>query len=646
MLAINQLISSELIIALGWTLVNIIWQASIIAFVLWFFLKIFRNISSHIRYIVAISSIVMILGIAVLNFVKHYQPPQNEIDKAVSGENISVMLHNFNQRQQSEDFSESYLFNLNFLDHIDSYFPLIINVWSIGIAIFVIKFLLGLSYLKRIEKRHITRVDEKWVQRFRLIEQKLSLQKNIAYLESVIVKIPMVLGHLKPVVIVPFGMLTGIPEDQVEAIIAHEMAHVMRNDFLVNLLQTLVEILFFFHPAVWYISTAIRSERENCCDDIALTVCQGSLAYAKALVSVHEYIPAKSYSAVAFAGNKNQLINRIKRLIMEPKIESNSSDRIIATLIVLMGVIVASLSFSFKATSMVGDNKIVVTQTDNTTVENRPILKSTHVDIVTLKDTTKRKQKFDDIDIQNNTIVRTFIDKDGKRKKMKLTLENGAIAELYIDGKKIPESEFENYQPEVDRTIAEIESAKEEIKTAMKQIEEIDFEVIKRDVKEAMKDVKIDMEKVQIEVAKAMEEMQNVDFEKIREEIEKSLESIKEIDIDRELYSIQKSIEEINKIDLEEIKRQMEETRKQIKEIDIQRIMADIEKEKENIMIGIDMETIRKEMQKITEDILNFDVERITWDVDSSFERIDKEELMNDLEKELKKLEGLELEKK
>src|SRR4030095_11498069 len=93
-------------------------------------------------------------------------------------------------------------------------------------------------------------------------------------LQSSLTKVPVVIGHLKPVILFPIGILNSLPQNEVEAILLHELAHIARNDFLINLLQQFTEIIFFFNPAVIWVSSCIKSERENCCDDIAISVTQ------------------------------------------------------------------------------------------------------------------------------------------------------------------------------------------------------------------------------------------------------------------------------------------------------------------------------------------------------------------------------------
>src|SRR6185295_5988417 len=127
------------------------------------------------------------------------------------------------------------------------------------------------------------------------------------------VQAPTVVGWLRPVVLVPVGALAGLPADQVEALLLHELAHIRRHDYLVNILQSVAEALLFYHPAVWWVSGHIRTERELCCDDAAVSASGDALTYARALAQLESYRPAHLSSAVA--ANGGRLAGRIARLL-------------------------------------------------------------------------------------------------------------------------------------------------------------------------------------------------------------------------------------------------------------------------------------------------------------------------------------------
>src|SRR6185295_14003751 len=115
---------------------------------------------------------------------------------------------------------------------------------------------------------------------------RLELRRHVAIVQSAAVAVPTLIGWLKPVVLLPASALSGLSPEQLQAILAHELAHVRRHDYLVNLLQSMVETLLFYHPAAWWVSARVRAEREHCCDDLAVDVCGDRDSYATALAEL------------------------------------------------------------------------------------------------------------------------------------------------------------------------------------------------------------------------------------------------------------------------------------------------------------------------------------------------------------------------
>ncbi len=127
----------------------------------------------------------------------------------------------------------------------------------------------------------------------------------------------MVIGWIRPVILVPAAALAGLDPTALEAVLAHELAHVRRHDYLVNLMQSMVEALFFYHPAAWWISRQIRTEREHCCDDAAVELCGDPILYARALERLEDLRHSlEPNPGLALAANGGILMNRIKRLIL------------------------------------------------------------------------------------------------------------------------------------------------------------------------------------------------------------------------------------------------------------------------------------------------------------------------------------------
>ena len=134
------------------------------------------------------------------------------------------------------------------------------------------------------------------------IAATLGLSRRVHVVDSPLVDTPTVIGWVKPVILLPIAAFAGLSPSQVEAILAHELAHIRRHDFLVNLLQTFAETMLFYHPAVWWLSARIRTEREHCCDSVALSVCGDAVSYAEALVELESWRTVHSRLAVAATG--------------------------------------------------------------------------------------------------------------------------------------------------------------------------------------------------------------------------------------------------------------------------------------------------------------------------------------------------------
>jgi hypothetical protein len=161
-------------------------------------------------------------------------------------------------------------------------------------------------------------VPARWQNILNSFRYKMKIIKPVRLLESARVNVPVVIGYIKPVILIPVGMLTGFPAKEIEAILIHELAHVARNDYLVNILQSIGEIIFFYNPALWWISSTIRAEREKCCDDMAVSLCGDSMVFARALANLEEIKTEKYRLALAINGKQN-LVSRIKRLFKTKK---------------------------------------------------------------------------------------------------------------------------------------------------------------------------------------------------------------------------------------------------------------------------------------------------------------------------------------
>ncbi len=155
----------------------------------------------------------------------------------------------------------------------------------VGVFILSARLLLGCIHLRRL-RRQTRPAPDAWQHVLERLRRELAVARPILLLESVLVGVPMTLGHLRPLILLPASALTGLSTAHLEALLAHELAHIRRYDYLANLVQSVVETLLFYHPALWWLSAQVRQERENCCDDMAAKVCGDPLLYARALTAM------------------------------------------------------------------------------------------------------------------------------------------------------------------------------------------------------------------------------------------------------------------------------------------------------------------------------------------------------------------------
>jgi beta-lactamase regulating signal transducer with metallopeptidase domain len=275
----------------------------------------------------------------------------------------------------------------NFIESLVDYFnthaALIVLVWFIVFLARFVRVLSGLVYAQRIRYYQTKPAPAEWQDRLTQLVHKLWISRPVLLLESALIKVPVVIGVLKPAILVPIGMLAHLPADQVESILLHELAHIRRRDYLFNLVQHIVDTLFFFNPALIWISSLIRTERENCCDDIAIRETRSRRQLIEALVSFHEYRQREGVFAVAFAGNKeNQVVRRVKRIVHKTNHSLNAGERA-----VLMGVLLV-LCAAFVTINHSRKEDVVKKATVATPVITKPAIRP-----VTITDTTIKGAK-------------------------------------------------------------------------------------------------------------------------------------------------------------------------------------------------------------------------------------------------------------
>ncbi len=469
---ITQLFSDSFIEAFGWTVLHSLWQATLIAIITGFLLLVCRKKSANTRYKIAALGMLSIFVAALGTFLYLYQSSYS----APLTAGITANLVGVVESIELESISTTSI--QGFKDYFNNHLPLIVTLWLMGATVFFLRLLGGLIYIQHLRNHCVKIMDNVWLDTLKNLSRKLPGDKFIALAESKLVKVPLVIGHLKPLILFPIGMINQLSPQEVEAILAHELAHISRNDYLINIIQSIIETLFYYHPAIWWLSWQIQTEREHCCDDIAIKLNGNSLSYAKALVRLQELANAPTPSfAMPFAGRKNQLLGRIQRVLNHPQKKSNFMEKLIATSLLTVLVLFFSVNANSSTAPLEKEtSEIVKTENKPTKITNvkksnskktNPIYKNTKSKQNKSKDTKEyetpllqrladiipllEKTKLSSIDTlptkSKNSSRYSYHFSNGKT--VEIESKNGEVNTLKIDGKHIPKNDWDKYQEEL-----------------------------------------------------------------------------------------------------------------------------------------------------------------------------------------------------
>jgi beta-lactamase regulating signal transducer with metallopeptidase domain len=302
---------------LGWGLLHSLWQVTILAIFLKIILSGLRKNSANTRYLISCITLLLMLILPVSTALWSYSGSQNvdlaETNFSISKSKVKVILPPEIFAETNISPSEPF-YQLWFEQLEKQVLPWLVLIWSFGVFISSLRLLVAWTFTLRLKRDKRQLVLKRWQEILERLLHQLQVSKPVIILESSLIQVPTVVGWLKPVILIPSCALTGLTPQQLELIIVHELAHIRQNDYLVNLFQTIVEALLFYHPAVWMVSAEIRKERENVCDDLAVSVGGGAVIYACALTKLERLRKTAPSFAMAADGG-GMLTYRIHRLL-------------------------------------------------------------------------------------------------------------------------------------------------------------------------------------------------------------------------------------------------------------------------------------------------------------------------------------------
>jgi beta-lactamase regulating signal transducer with metallopeptidase domain len=292
----------QFIKAFGWSILNSLWQSAIIYGILFIIMLSIPKLAAKYKHNLAFGAIILMFIGFGYNFIHQLTLNANNQAPTINAQNIQVYQY-FNNLPPS------------FSSKAEQYFPVVVVFYIIGILLQLFVIVKGYGQLSKLKKESLSAIPDSWKVIFEQVTAHLKINKVIRFHLSSIVNVPLVIGYLKPVVLFPLALVNQLDNDQVEAILIHELSHIRRNDFLLNLIKTAIETLLFYNPFVWMAGRFIHIEREHACDDLVLKITGKPLNYAHALLKL-ELLKDKNSPAYALAatGKTQNLYQRIKRI--------------------------------------------------------------------------------------------------------------------------------------------------------------------------------------------------------------------------------------------------------------------------------------------------------------------------------------------
>lgn len=302
MSALDTLLDSSFAYHLGWTLVHFLWQGLLVAVVYGCLRSYMAEASPQARYALSLTTLAVLAALPVITFIYLMGTPvtvHTIVGYAAGSQALPVA--------QQPDFMDSLRSLLR------PVVPWTVPAWSIGVALLGFKSLAGWYRARMLTRQASHAAPDAWQETVTRLAAQVGVRVRVRLMVTARVAVPCVIGWLKPVILLPPAALTGLTTLQLEMVLAHELSHIRRHDYLVNLLQVAVETLLFYHPAVRWVSRDARRERELCCDDSAVHACGDALHYAHALTDLAALRSGELSPALGITGG--DLTFRVERLI-------------------------------------------------------------------------------------------------------------------------------------------------------------------------------------------------------------------------------------------------------------------------------------------------------------------------------------------
>ncbi|HEY2583758.1 MAG TPA: M56 family metallopeptidase, partial [Mucilaginibacter sp.] len=339
-LHLTDLVSDQVIKALCNTLIHSLWQGIIMAVITGLTIILTKKSSAALRYNLLTGYLFLFAIAAAFTFFKQLHPSENIKVTATTVISPTPTLQMVTNHQQVRKTASDIISVCT--GYFNTHADVIVLVWFLIICARSVQLAAGLQSVYYIKWNKVASAGVYLENRVSELARNMGIKSAVRILQSGIAQLPVVIGHFKPVILIPVGLLTALSTEEVESILVHELAHIRRKDFLVNLLQNLMEIIFFFNPAVLWVSALIKAERENCCDDMVIAHTSSKVSYIKALVSCEEYRSATPAYAMGLGGSNGHTLQRVKRMLSNNNQSLNRVEKMVLTVCLISAVLITA----------------------------------------------------------------------------------------------------------------------------------------------------------------------------------------------------------------------------------------------------------------------------------------------------------------
>ena len=413
---LNDWIAESILYATGWTLVHSLWQLVIISAGFWLLLKIFAKRSTAFKYNLGLAGLGLTLLTALGTFIYEisiYTPTPlfERLNMAFVGTQDIGGVASYT--------SEGFITKV--VGWIEMQLPLLVNIWFLGALLFLFRLFNSLSEVRTLRKSSSDPQDFQLEEMLYRLMGKMNISKNVEIRLTSYGVSPITFGYLKPIILIPAGLIFQLSPVQLEAIIAHELAHVKRNDYLINLFQSALEVIFFYHPCYWWMNQTVKELRENAADDLAVQIGVVPKELAYSLAEVLNFAKQNPPELALAAGKRrNPTLQRIKRILGHPA-QTYPQNPIISIPMLLTLLLSAGLMASAQQDVSVSAEKI------------NPVSVDVNKELKPLAEVEKNTNVNSNVNVSLDTIVDNEVEKvvitDGK--PTYVNANNQAIEYMY-----------------------------------------------------------------------------------------------------------------------------------------------------------------------------------------------------------------------